>query len=142
ENFSFDRNKLLSLSGFTSAIVLQIIAIIMAIKSIDRLLHPLPIKFSEAIWVAVIGLLVNILSAFILHHEHDHHDHNIRSAYLHVLADGLTSVTAIIALTAGMFYNLFWLDSICGIISAAVITRWSAGLINDSGKELINFRKH
>lgn len=140
DSFSFDRKKLLALSGFTSAVVLQVIAIIMAVQAVDRLLHPLTIKFSEAIIVAVIGLAVNGLSAFFLHHEHEHHDHNIRSAYLHVLADGLTSVTAIIALTAGMFYNLYSLDSISGIISSLVITKWSVDLIKGSGKDLINFR--
>jgi cation diffusion facilitator family transporter len=140
DNFSFSKKKLLALSGFTSAVVLQVIAIIMAVQAVDRLLHPLTIKFSEAIIVAVIGLAVNALSAFFLHHEHEHHDHNIRSAYLHVLADGLTSVTAIIALTAGMFYNLYSLDSISGIISSLVITKWSIDLIRGSGKDLIDFR--
>jgi len=140
DNFSFDRKKLLALSGFSSAIVLQVIAVIMAIQSVDRLLQPLPIKFGEAIFVAVIGLAVNALSALFLHHEHEHHDHNIRSAYLHVLADGLTSVTAIIALTAGKFYNLYSLDSISGIISSVVITKWAVELIKGSGKDLINFR--
>lgn len=140
ENFSFSKKKLLALSGFTSAVVLQVIAIIMAVQAVDRLLHPLTIKFSEAIFIAVIGLAVNALSAYFLHHEHEHHDHNIRSAYLHVLADGLTSVTAIIALTAGMFYNLYSLDSISGIISSLVITKWSIDLIRGSGKDLIDFR--
>lgn len=140
DNFSFDRKKLLALSGFSSAIVLQVVAVIMAIESVDRLLHPLPIKFGEAIFVAVIGLAVNALSALFLHHEHEHHDHNIRSAYLHVLADGLTSVTAIIALTAGMFYNLYSLDSISGIISSVVITKWAVELIKGSGKDLISFQ--
>ncbi len=140
DNFSFDRKKLLALSGFSSAIVLQVVAVIMAIQSVDRLLHPLPIKFGEAIFIAVIGLVVNALSALFLHHEHEHHDHNIRSAYLHVLADGLTSVTAIIALTVGMFYNLYSLDSISGIISSVVITKWAVELIKGSGKDLINFQ--
>lgn len=140
ENISFSKRKLLALSGFTSAIVLQVIAIVMAVQAFDRLLHPLTIKFGEAIFVAAIGLAVNVLSAFFLHHGHEHHDHNIRSAYLHVLADGLTSVTAIIALTAGMFYNLYSLDSISGIISSLVITKWSIDLIKGSGKDLIDFR--
>jgi cation diffusion facilitator family transporter len=138
-SYAFSKNKLLALSGFTSAIILQVIAIVMAVQAFDRLMHPLTIKFSEAIIVAVIGLAVNILSALFLHQGHEHHDHNIRSAYLHVLADGLTSVTAIIALTAGMFYNLYSLDSISGIISSLVITKWSFELIKGSGKELIDF---
>ncbi|MBZ0204043.1 MAG: cation diffusion facilitator family transporter [Ignavibacteria bacterium] len=138
--FSFSKNMLLALSGYTSAIVLFVIAVLMAEQSTERFFNPVTIKFEEAIFVAAIGLIVNALSAFFLHHGHEHHDHNIRSAYLHVLADGLTSVTAIIALTAGMFYNLYSLDSISGIISSVVITKWSYGLIKGSGKELVNFK--
>lgn len=141
EKYSFAKSKLLALSGFTSAIILLIIAVIMAIESVNRFFNPIEIKFGEAIFVALIGLLVNALSAVFLHHGHEHHDHNIRSAYTHVLADGLTSITAIIALTAGMIYNLYSLDSISGIISSAVITKWSYGLIKNSGKELIDFKK-
>lgn len=138
--YSFSKNKLLALSGYTSAIVLLVIAVIMAIESIDRFFNPVEIKFGEAIIVAVIGLIVNALSAMFLHHGHEHHDHNIRSAYLHVLADGLTSITAILALTAGMFYNLYSLDSISGIISSVVITKWSFGLLKGSGKDLIDLK--
>lgn len=138
--YSFSKNKLLALSGYTSAIVLLVIAVIMAIESIDRFFNPVEIKFGEAIFVAVIGLAVNVLSAVFLHHGHEYHDHNIRSAYLHVLADGLTSVTAIIALTAGMIYNLYSLDSISGIISSVVITKWSIGLLKGSGKDLVDLK--
>jgi len=141
EKVSFRKEKLLALSGFTSAIALQVIAIIMVIQSADRLLHPLIIKFNEAIIVAVIGLFVNVISAAALHHKREHSDHNIRSAYLHVVADGLTSMTAIIALTVGMFYNYYSLDAISGIISSAVITKWALELIRDSGKELIDFKR-
>ena len=140
ERISFEKNKLLALSGFTSAIVLQIIAVIMALESIERLIHPLPIKFIEAIFVAIIGLVVNGLSAILLHHDHEHSDHNIRAAYLHVLADGLTSVTAIIALSAGMYFNIYWLDALSGIIGSVVITSWAVQLIKGSGSELIGFR--
>ncbi len=139
--FSFSKNKLLALSGYTSAIVLLVIAVIMAVQSIERFFDPVTIRFEEAIFVAVIGLIVNALSAVFLHHGHEHHDHNIRSAYLHVLADGLTSVTAIIALTAGMFYNLYSLDSLSGIISSVVITKWSIGLLKGSGKDLVDLKK-
>ena len=141
EKFSFEKSKLLALSGFTSAIVLIVIAVIMAIESTERFFNPVEIKFGEAIIVAIAGLAVNALSAIFLHHGHEHHDHNIRSAYLHVLADGLTSLTAIIALTAGMFYNIYSLDSISGVISSVVIAKWSYGLIKGSGKELVNFKK-
>lgn len=141
EKISFKKEKLLALSGFTSAIVLQIVAIAMGIQSFDRILHPVKIMFKEAIFVAFIGLVVNVISAFALHHKKEHSDHNIRSAYLHVMADGLTSVTAIIALSVGLFYNLYWLDAISGILSSFVITKWSIELIRDSGKELIEFKR-
>jgi len=140
DSFSFSKKKILALSGFTSAVVLQVIAVIMAYQAVNRLLHPLAIKFSEAIFIAVIGLAVNGLSAFLLHHKHEHHDHNIRSAYLHVLADGLTSITAIIALTAGMIYNIYSLDSFSGIISSVIITKWAIELMKGSGKDLIDFQ--
>lgn len=143
EHISFDKNKLLSLSGFTSAIVLQIIAIIMAIESIQRIIHPLPIKFGEAIFVAFIGLIVNGISAKLLHHDHHHghNDHNIRAAYLHVLADGLTSLTAIVALTLGLYLHIYWLDSLSGIIGSLVITSWAVQLIKGSGSWLIEFKR-
>ncbi|MBS4013262.1 MAG: cation transporter [Bacteroidetes bacterium] len=141
KKYSFSKEKLLSLSGFASAIFLLVVAVFMAIQSVERLISPVSIKFGEAIIVAVIGLIVNVLSAFILHHKYEHSDHNIRSAYLHVLADGLTSFTAIIALTAGMYYNLFYLDSLSGIISSVVITKWAIELIKNSGRTLIEFNK-
>jgi cation diffusion facilitator family transporter len=141
EKTSFTKEKLLALSGFTSAIVLLIIAIIMIIQSVDRFIHPLSIRFNEAIIVAVIGLVVNFISAIALHHKKEHSDHNIRSAYLHVLADGLTSITAIIALTVGFYYNLYSLDAISGIISSVIITKWAIGLMRESGKELIDFKR-
>ena len=141
ERITFRKEKLLALSGFTSAIVLQIVAIAMGYKSLERLLNPVKIMFNEAILIAFIGLIVNVISAFVLHHKKEHSDHNIRSAYLHVLADGLTSVTAIIALSVGLFFNLFWLDSISGIISSFVITKWAIELIRNSGQELIEYKR-
>ena len=141
QKISFQSDRLLSLSGFTSAIVLQIIAVIMALESVDRLIHPLPIKFGEAIIVAVIGLMVNTISALLLKHDHDHQDDNIRAAYLHVLADGLTSLTAIIALSIGLFFRLYWLDALSGIIGSIVITSWAVQLIKGSGGKLVDFKK-
>jgi cation diffusion facilitator family transporter len=141
EKISFKKEKLLALSGFTSAIVLQIVAVVMGVQSFRRLLHPVEIMFTEAILVAIIGLFVNIISAVALHHRKEHSDHNIRSAYLHVLADGLTSITAIIALTIGLMFKLFWLDSISGLISSLVITKWAIALIGDSGRELIDYKR-
>ena len=131
----------MSLSGFTSAIVLQIIAIIMAIESLERLVNPIPIRFSEAIYVAILGLVVNGISAKLLHHDHAHTDNNIRAAYIHVIADGLTSLTAIIALSAGMYFGIYSLDAISGLIGAVVITSWSVTLIKNAGSELIGFRR-
>lgn len=141
DKITFRKEKLLALSGFTSAIVLQIVAIVMGIQSFDRLLHPVKIMFREAIFVAFVGLIVNVISALALHHKKEHSDHNIRSAYLHVLADGLTSVTAIFALSVGLFYNLYWLDAISGILSSFVITKWAIELIRDSGQELIEYKR-
>ncbi len=141
QKISFQSDRLLSLSGFTSAIVLQIIAVIMAVESVGRLIHPVPIKFGEAIIVAVIGLIVNTVSALLLKHDHDHQDDNIRAAYLHVLADGLTSLTAILALTIGLFFHLYWLDALSGIIGSVVITSWAAQLIKGSAGKLIDFKK-
>jgi cation diffusion facilitator family transporter len=139
--FSFSRDKLLALSGYSSAIFLLIIAVLMAVESISRLLNPLVIKFGEAIFVAAIGLAVNIISALILHHDEHHADHNIRAAYLHVLADALTSVTAIVALIGGMIWSIYSLDAISGILSSIIITKWSIDLIRNSGKDLIDFAR-
>jgi cation diffusion facilitator family transporter len=140
EHFSFSKQKLLALSGYTSAVVLQIIALLMAYQAFDRLLNPLTIQFDEAIMVAIAGLVVNGVSAVFLHYGHEHHDHNIRSAYMHVLADGLTSITAIVALLAGRFYNLYALDSISGILSSIVITKWAFDLIKQSGLDLVDLK--
>lgn len=141
ENHSFSKDKLLALSGYTSAVALLIVAVLMAVESVHRLMNPVDIFFREAIIVAVVGLIVNALSAVFLHHDHEHRDHNIHSAYLHVLADGLTSVTAIIALTIGMFWQMYWLDCLSGIISSVVITKWAIDLMKGSGKDLIDYKK-
>lgn len=139
EKFLHGTDKLLSLSGYTSAIFLFVIAFIMAKESIERFFNPVEIRFEEAIIVAIIGLVVNLACARILHHDHAHSDHNIRAAYLHVLADALTSITAIIALTAGYFWNLFYLDSFSAIISSIVIAHWAFNLAKRAGKDLIGY---
>ena len=141
QRYSFNHNKLLSLVGFVSAIMLQLMAVLIAIQSITRFFNPQQIHFTDALVVAVIGLLVNGLSAWMLHHKAEDSDHNIRSAYLHVLADGLTSVMAIAALLLGMFFQIPALDSISGIISSLLITTWAIGLIISSGLRLIDFKK-
>ena len=106
----------------------------------NHVLRTVPIKFTEAIFVAVIELFANAISAKPLHH--DHGDLSIRAAYIHVLADGLTSLTAIIALSIGLYYNFYWLDSARGLIGSIVISAWAAQLIKGSGIELIDFKEN
>jgi cation diffusion facilitator family transporter len=149
-NYSFGTGKVGILGGFTSAVVLAIIALLMGIESIQRLFLPQPIRFNEAIAVAFIGLAVNLISAFLLqekhHHDHGHdarpdkkfRDHNLRAAYLHVLADALTSVLAIIALSTGKAFGWIWMDPIMGIVGALIISRWSYGLLIDSSRVLLD----
>ncbi|MEO6882710.1 MAG: cation diffusion facilitator family transporter [Bacteroidia bacterium] len=141
KKYFFKQEKLLALSGFTSAIALLAVAIIMAIESASRLLNPLPINFSEALFVESIGLIVNVICTFFLHHDKSQSDHNIRAAYIHILADAVSGLGAIIALTLGLLYHLFFFDAMSGIISAFIITRWSLRLIKDAGGELIDFKK-
>ena len=147
--YTFGAGKISVLGGFTSAVVLQVVAILMGIESIGRLFAPQTIRFGEAIAVAVVGLAVNLLSVRLLgteahHHEHeedehDHHeDHNLKAAYLHVLADALTSVLAIIALAAGSFLGWVWPDALMGIVGSLVISRWAIGLLRETGHILLD----
>lgn len=152
--FTFGTGKVGILGGFTSAIILSGIAVFMAVESVQRLVTPLPIHFREAIVIAVIGLMVNVVSALILkddpHHHHGHghdHDHahpghghdlNMRAAYIHVLADALTSVLAIAALTLGYFFHWVWLDPIMGLVGTIVIISWAYTLLRDTGAILID----
>lgn len=148
KSFSFGTGKVNYLGEFASAIALGIVALMMVIESIQRLFEPQNIQFNEAIIVAIIGLVVNVVSAFILkddhhhhHHEdhsHHHHDHNMKAAYLHVLADTLTSVLAIVALLIGKYIGLIWMDPLMGIVGAIVIFHWSFGLIKESGAVLLD----
>lgn len=147
KRFSFGTGKVNYLGGFASAVALAIVALMMALESIHRLLDPQTIFFNEAIAVAIIGLIVNIVSVFVLHdghhhhdetHGHHHHDHNMKAAYFHVLADTLTSLLAIIALVTGKYFGWIWMDAIMGIVGAAVILRWSFGLIKDSSDVLLD----
>jgi len=136
--YSFGTGKVGVLGGFTSAVVLALVALLMLIESIQRLLSPEIIHFNEAIAVAVLGLFINLLSAFLLQgHEH-HHDHNLKAAYLHVLADAMTSVLAIIALFAGKALGWIWMDPIMGIVGSIIISRWAYGLLRDSSKILLD----
>jgi len=147
--FTFGTGKVGELGGFASAVVLAVVAIVMAAESVQRLIAPNPIRFNEAIAVAVVGLVVNVVSAFMLqdHHAHDHenehgkgrpHDHNLKAAYLHVLADALTSLLAILALSAGKAFGWVWMDPFMGIVGAVIITKWAYGLLIDSGRILLD----
>lgn len=163
--YTFGTGKVGDLAAFTSAILLGVVALIMAYESVERLANPVSIAFNEAIIVAVIGLLVNLVSAWLLkddhhhahdahedrhdhdhHHDHHHHeehhahkrDHNREAAYAHVLADALTSVFAIVALTAGLFWGLNWMDPAMGVVGAVVIARWAWLLMKSSGRVLLD----
>ena len=152
--FSFGTGKVGDLAAFASAVVLGLVSLGIAGESILRLFQPTTVAFTEATVIAVVGLAVNIVSAFLLagnhgHHGHDHHDHshdhhhhhhdnNLRSAYFHVLADALTSVLAIAALLAGRYLGWVWLDPVIGIVGAIVIARWAYGLMRDSAAVLLD----
>lgn len=138
EKYNGKSGKILSLSGYSSGLMLLIFAFVILYQATGRLINPASIHYEEAILVAVIGLLVNILSAVMLHHDNEHSDNNIKAAYLHVLADALTSVSAIIGLSAALIWDLVWIDALVAIISSFIIIRWSVGLLRDSGKVLLD----
>lgn len=142
--YCFGTGKVSVLGGYTSAVVLGVIAILIAWESITRFFQPVSIRFDEAIVVAFLGLAVNLVSAWMLRDDHDHaghghhHDHNLRAAYLHVLADALTSTTAIVALTAGKYAGWVWMDPAMGVVGSVVIARWSYRLIRDCSSILLD----
>jgi cation diffusion facilitator family transporter len=148
--FVFGTGKFGDLAAFASAIVLALVAIQIAYESAVRLFHPVPIAYGEAIAIAVLGLAVNLLSAWLLrdddhhHHEdhahghHHHRDNNLRAAYVHVLADAATSVLAIAALLLAMLSEWTWTDPVVGIIASGVIASWAYGLIRDAGAVLLD----
>lgn len=178
EQYSFGTGKVNVLGGFASAVALAAVALFMIIESIDRFAHPVEIGFNESIFVAIIGLTVNFISALLLkddhhhhHHGHDHHheeehhlhehkheehdhdhddhdeheheeehheDHNLRAAYMHVIADALTSLMAIFALLAGKYLSWFWLDPFMGIVGGLVIIRWAYGLLQQTSPILLD----
>jgi len=152
---SFGTAKIGVLGGFASAVVLAVIALLMAGESVHRFFAPLSIHFNEAIGIAVLGLFVNLTCALVLTHDHEHghsqahgsHDHhrdrhrhdlNLRAAYLHVLADAFTSLTAITALVAGKFFAWTWLDPAVGILGSGVVMSWAYSLIRDTSGILLD----
>jgi len=168
--FTFGTGKLGDLAAFASAVVLALIALLIGWESLLRFSNPVAIDFTSAIAVAVVGLAVNLLCAWLLRddhghhghhghhhdhghahphehgHDHEHHDHhapaqdnNLRAAYLHVLADALTSVLAIVALVLGSLYGWNWMDPAMGIVGGLVIARWSWGLIRNAGGVLVDY---
>jgi cation diffusion facilitator family transporter len=141
EKFTGNSDKILSLSGYSSGIMLLIFALVIIVEAVNRLFNPMDIIYRDAILVAIIGLVVNIVSAFLLHHKHEHSDHNIRAAYLHVIADAITSISAILGLTAAMIWSIPFIDSIAALISSLIIIKWSIGLLKDSGKVLLDMEQ-
>lgn len=152
--FSFGTGKVHALVGYTNAIVLAVVAVWMMYEAAVRLIQPLPIAFTEALPVAIVGLLVNLASMGLLHvdhnhdhqhghDEHDHHhgehgDHNLRAAYVHVLADAFTSILAILALLGGRFLGWRFLDPLMGIVGGVVISRWSYSLCRGAARQLLD----
>lgn len=142
QTFAFSSAKVGVLGGYTSSVVLGVVALIMLIESGQRIVNPHIIHFDEAIAVAGFGLLINFICALLLkdhHHTHDHdHDHNLKAAYLHVLADALTSVLAIIALVLGKYYSWNWLDPVMGIVGALIIIQWAYSLMKETSPVLLD----
>lgn len=163
EVFSFGTGKVGDLAGFASALILSLIALLMGWESVTRLLNPVPIAYGEATIVAAVGLVVNIVSALMLggdhshdhvavshdhhdhhhdhaHHDHHHHhrDHNFRAVYVHILADAVTSMMAIIALLAGRFLGFAWMDPLMGLVGGVIILQWAWTLIGASGRVLLD----
>ncbi|MCG7223017.1 CDF family Co(II)/Ni(II) efflux transporter DmeF [Acinetobacter sp. AG3] len=154
--FSFGTWKIEILAGYSSAILLMVVALFMAVQSLVRLFHPVQIHYNEAILIAILGLLVNLVCAWLLHdhadhhhhHHHHHHSHthndhhghdlNQKAAFLHVVADALTSVLAIIALFAAKYLGWDFLDAVLGIVGAILVGRWSYGLIKETAQTLLD----
>ncbi|KXZ71979.1 CDF family Co(II)/Ni(II) efflux transporter DmeF [Acinetobacter venetianus] len=156
--FSFGTWKIEVLAGYSSAILLMVVALMMGIQSLERLFNPVTIHFNEAIPIAIVGLIINLVCAWLLHeggHDHHHHDHhhghshhhhshdhhhdlNQKAAFLHVVADAVTSVLAIIALFAAKYFGWNFLDALLGIVGALLVAKWSWELIQETGKTLLD----
>jgi cation diffusion facilitator family transporter len=148
--FSFGTGKFDVLGGYTSALILGIVALFMAGESVQRFFSPLAINYNESIAIGLVGLCVNVVSALMLKHDHGHaHDHshghghghedlNLKAAYVHVIADAVTSILAISALVAGKFLGWVWMDPVMGIVGSAVVAQWSWGLLRDTSEILLD----
>lgn len=151
--YAFGTWKVEVLGGYTSAILLLAVAALMVFQSVQRLMTPMEIHYREAIVIAVVGLIVNLVCAYWLRgshhghddahvhehaHEHPHADMNVRSAYVHVVADAATSVLAIVALVGGLLWGFAWLDPVMGLVGAALVSVWAWGLLRDSGRILLD----
>lgn len=138
--FSFGVGKVNALGGFTSAVLLTVFALTMIAESGQRLFQPVEIAFDQAIVVAILGLAINAISVFILgdNHDHDHDDHNLKAAYLHVLADALTSILAIAALLFAKYAGILWVDPIMGIVGAVLVSQWALGLMRSTSGILLD----
>ncbi|MFW1729619.1 CDF family Co(II)/Ni(II) efflux transporter DmeF [Acinetobacter baumannii] len=153
--FSFGTWKIEILAGYSSAILLMVVAIFMAFQSVQRLFNPVEIFYNEAIPIAILGLVINLICAWLLHddghhhhhhhhhhhehgHGHQHHDLNQKAAFLHVVADAVTSVFAIVALFAGKYFGWDFLDALLGILGAILVAKWSFGLMKETGKTLLD----
>lgn len=132
-----DGNKILTLSAYTSGILLLLFALFISIEAIDRFFNPVvKIRYSEALVVAVTGMLVNLICAFVLHDKHGTSDYNRHSAYLHVVADALTSIGAIFGLVCAMVWDITWIDTVVAFVCSLVIIRWAFRLLSDTGRLL------
>lgn len=147
--FTFGTGKVTALAGYTSALFLGLVALWMVVESLGRLYQPVAIHYAEALGVALLGLAVNLVSAWLLDHAHEQHhghhehvDHNLKAAYLHVLADALTSLLAIVALAGGMLFGWGFLDAVMGLVGAAVVGRWAWGVALDSAQVLLDAEDH
>jgi cation diffusion facilitator family transporter len=165
ERLAFGTGKLGDLAAFTSAIALAMIALLIGYESIDRLFNPVAIAFNQAIPIAILGLGINLLSAFLLRDDHEHHhddahdandehdydhthqkglsasfhrDHNLRAAFIHVMADAAVSVLVIIGLVAGQQFGWLWMDPVMGLIATFVILSWSWSLVRSAGAVLLD----
>ena len=149
EKFTFGPGKVTVLGGFASAIALALVALVMAVESVIRIVEPKTIHYNQAITVAIAGLVINAICAVLLynsphHHDekHHHHDHNLKAAYMHVIADALTSVLAIGGLLTAKYFNWILMDPIMGIVGALIITKWAWGLLRQTSPILLDEEVH